>query len=423
MPKVRVEGRDEVYRFPDDTPREEIARQLRNYLFPRRPQQSTADTVAQTGSVAGLFAPGSGLADAIGVYPTGEGTNYPSMMENILSGNFADAGFQALGVVGDISYATAPITGPIGVGIGMAAKAPRAARAGTRAASRLYHGTGTDEAAGILSSGIRESPPQPYRMGQKLGGLYLTPRMSYAESYAARRGPGAGRESFASHTRPADQQAIVGYDLSPDARVVIEGSPEYQSAVTSNTNGGRTDWEGVRSTLRERGFHALQSASDMEVVVFDRSVLSPPTVYGRNDGGGWEPRAANAGTRVVGRFQMPQAGTTRGSVDAPLYRFISGDTLDEPYGMHWTHSREEVEKMAADEAGYIITARHPGYDNIMDWENPADLPLMEREIGGYEYRDSVFPEVPVRPGTRMDALQIEHIDSDGNVTLIPPPKK
>lgn len=42
---------------------------------------------------------------------------------------------------------------------------------------------------------------------------------------------------------------------------------------------------------------------------------------------------------------------------------------------------------------------------------------MEREIGGYEYRDRVFPEVPIRPG-RMDIVSIIRVDSDGNRTTI-----
>lgn len=121
MPKVRVEGHDQVYRFPDDTPREEITRQVRNHLYPRR---NTADTVAVAGSTAGMFAPGAGIADALGVYPTGEGSNYPSLMENVLSGNIADAGYQTLGALGDFAH----LAGPVGVGIGMTMKAPRAAR-------------------------------------------------------------------------------------------------------------------------------------------------------------------------------------------------------------------------------------------------------------------------------------------------------
>jgi hypothetical protein len=120
-----------------------------------------------------------------------------------------------------------------------------------------------------------------------------------------------------------------------------------------------------------------------------------------------------------GGFTMPSTGTTVGDPSQPLYRFVSGDNLHSDYGMHWTHDRHEVEQMATEEAGFIITAKHPGVDAIMDWENPNDLPIMEREIGGYEYRDKVFPEVPVRPGTKLDILSIEKVGSDGTRSKVP----
>jgi hypothetical protein len=44
---------------------------------------------------------------------------------------------------------------------------------------------------------------------------------------------------------------------------------------------------------------------------------------------------------------------------------------------------------------------------------PRDRPVMEREIGGYEYRDRVFPEVPIRPGTQVRATSIERVNADG----------
>ena len=112
--------------------------------------------------------------------------------------------------------------------------------------------------------------------------------------------------------------------------------------------------------------------------------------------------------------RMPATGTTRGDVGLPLYRFIDGETLrGGDYGMHWTHDRAAVEQMASEEAGFIVAADHPGYSHVMDWENAADRTILEREVGGYEYRDSVFPEVPIRPGTEMTIRRVEKVTADG----------
>ena len=129
-------------------------------------------------------------------------------------------------------------------------------------------------------------------------------------------------------------------------------------------------------------------------------------------------KVASDATAERGRRIMPDTGTTRGDVTLPLYRFVDGDVLRDPErGIHWTHNRNEMDKMASDSAGFIITAKHPGYDRVLDWDNPSDRPMMEREIGGYEYRDKVFPEVPIRPG-KMDILSIVKVDADGNKTTI-----
>lgn len=123
----------------------------------------------------------------------------------------------------------------------------------------------------------------------------------------------------------------------------------------------------------------------------------------------------------VSAFKMPTSGTTVGDPSLPLYRFVGGETLQDSfdsghYGIHWTHDKSEVEKMASEEPGFIITANHPGVAAVLQWDNPADLPVMERTIGGYEYRDKVFPEVPIRPGTSMNVSSIEFVDSEGNRT-------
>jgi hypothetical protein len=124
--------------------------------------------------------------------------------------------------------------------------------------------------------------------------------------------------------------------------------------------------------------------------------------------------------KVDGHSIMPITGTTSGDESLPLYRFVSGEKLNSgsEHGIHWTHSLKEMEQMASEEPGFIIKAKHPGKSNVMDWDNPKDLPVMEREIGGKEYKDKVFPEVPIRPGTKMSILDITQVGYDGKRTKL-----
>jgi len=76
-------------------------------------------------TTAGYFAPGAGIADALGLYPTGEGMG-PSILQNIRQGNLGQAGFQGLGVLGDLSYAIPGLGIALGTGLKTASKAGKA---------------------------------------------------------------------------------------------------------------------------------------------------------------------------------------------------------------------------------------------------------------------------------------------------------
>ena len=96
----------------------------------------------------GLFAPGSGVADASGVYPSLDGQGFqPSLKENISKKQYLDALFQSMGIAGDAVYAA---TGPIGgTTLGAALKAPGKIQKTIKALSTkkpegtttLYHGS------------------------------------------------------------------------------------------------------------------------------------------------------------------------------------------------------------------------------------------------------------------------------------------
>ena len=84
-----------------------------------------AEGIKSLATTAGYFAPGAGIADALGLYPTGEGMG-PSILQNIRQGNLGQAGFQGLGVLGDLSYAIPGIGIALGTGLKTASKAGKA---------------------------------------------------------------------------------------------------------------------------------------------------------------------------------------------------------------------------------------------------------------------------------------------------------
>ena len=82
----------------------------------------------------------------------------------------------------------------------------------------------------------------------------------------------------------------------------------------------------------------------------------------------WIGASVDAGNSI-----MPSSGTTYGNVSLPLYRYVDGDKLTSPErGMHWTHSRKDVEDMASSSAGFLIVAKHPGLDRVLSWESLDD---------------------------------------------------
>ena len=85
---------------------------------------------AQATWMAGLMAPSAGLSDYFGYYPempTAEQpipTEYlPSFAENIENKRYLDALYQGLGVLGDVAYASTPVTGMMGPLVGATLKA------------------------------------------------------------------------------------------------------------------------------------------------------------------------------------------------------------------------------------------------------------------------------------------------------------
>ena len=81
-----------------------------------------AEGIKSLATTAGYFAPGAGIADALGLYPTEEGMG-ASILQNIRQGNLGQAGFQGLGVLGDLSYVIPGIGIALGTGLKTVSKA------------------------------------------------------------------------------------------------------------------------------------------------------------------------------------------------------------------------------------------------------------------------------------------------------------
>jgi hypothetical protein len=95
---------------------------------------ATQPTVAKQLGLLGLaFAPGAGFSDYAGTYPSAQGGTEPSAQQNWQQGNYITAGLQGLGAFGDAATLSAAALGPfapLAAGVGMVAKAPRAAQRG-----------------------------------------------------------------------------------------------------------------------------------------------------------------------------------------------------------------------------------------------------------------------------------------------------
>jgi hypothetical protein len=108
---------------------------MTDYVFPDRPRDykpkprsSAAIDLSRLGKQAGLlgvgFAPGAGVADYFGQFPSAQGGTEPSAVENFQQGNYGTAALQGLGAMGDLAL-TVPVAG---MAVGSVMKAPRAAQ-------------------------------------------------------------------------------------------------------------------------------------------------------------------------------------------------------------------------------------------------------------------------------------------------------
>jgi len=79
------------------------------------------------------FAPGAGVLEALGMFPSPSGGYEPSLGQNISQGNLGSALLQLLGAGGDAALATG-VLAPIGLGMKTVAQTGKALKAGSKAA-------------------------------------------------------------------------------------------------------------------------------------------------------------------------------------------------------------------------------------------------------------------------------------------------
>jgi predicted GNAT family acetyltransferase len=113
----------------------EVQPYMGDYVFPNRPRNYVPPTPTttpadlerlskQVGLIGLGFAPGAGMADYLGQFPSLEGGTEPSAVQNLQAGNYGTAALQGLGAFGDMMYAV-PF---LGATVGTLAKVPRTAQ-------------------------------------------------------------------------------------------------------------------------------------------------------------------------------------------------------------------------------------------------------------------------------------------------------
>lgn len=114
---------------------------------------------------------------------------------------------------------------------------------------------------------------------------------------------------------------------------------------------------------------------------------------------------------VAEPFKMPASGLTMGDESLPLYRSFARpglSDLPESVGLHWTHDLEQAKSYALDDLEHapdgfvpsILVIDHPGFSNVMSWDDPDDQVVLHETVMGVLH-DEAEPEVPIRPGTRL----------------------
>lgn len=109
-------------------------------------------------TTAGGMAPGAGLMEAMGLYPSAEGGYEPSLGQNIRQGEIANSLLQLLGAGGDMAMATGALA-PVGMMMKAAAQGGKALKAGSKAAKAVA--SEPNQVRGLLDMSYRSTHLAP----------------------------------------------------------------------------------------------------------------------------------------------------------------------------------------------------------------------------------------------------------------------
>jgi len=172
-----------AYPYYDDPEQQALA----SYLMAQgRPDQMSM-TGREAGTMAGSMVPGTGLMDALGIYPAGDQGFNPSVRQNLGRGEYLDAMFQLLGAGGDLAMATG-----VGVPVGMTMKTAAAAGKAKKA-TKAANAAGFDPVK--LRTQYPETLPGVPAVDKKTGKEYIAKQNS-AEALAVEKARKAAQKDI-----------------------------------------------------------------------------------------------------------------------------------------------------------------------------------------------------------------------------------
>jgi len=269
--------------------------------------EKPAGKITYGGAVTGAgMMPGGGVMDALGYAVDFHGNPLPSFGENILRGNYLDAGLQGLATAGDVAMVLAPFTFGTSALLGTGLKGPRAAQKIAKSNKGLgevlmsenmqksfdFSGKAVKETLG--SKSIVEGPDKKKRLlilscgGKKCSDIEAVQALERYTGPMFQQVKKAIREKYmpedldiailsAEHGLISPKLPIKNYDtiMTPDRakkllsdpdqvnriknstlgyeEVIVQGSPKYSSVIEKATEGAKNIKKIEGSYLNMRG--------------------------------------------------------------------------------------------------------------------------------------------------------------------------
>ena len=196
----------------------------------------------QLGKQAGLFglgfAPGAGVADYFGQFPSAEGGTEPSAVENWQAGNYGTAAMQGLGAMGDMMYAV-PL---LGATVGSAMKGPRTAQRMLKELPDFFKTVNPgDNVSGLV---VREDVPNMSSISASmdqytvLPGIKEVPKTAFDASYIS----GLKASKLDKRTESLSKEIEANKEINPlivavdnDGAYIIEGGHRFDALMYKDT--------------------------------------------------------------------------------------------------------------------------------------------------------------------------------------------